>query len=65
MTNILTGPMRCYAEPMNVVIPIRPLDARQGRARPRHTPKGRQVQPEARARVEAMIQRLKSLEQNA
>ncbi|MGE0099107.1 MAG: NADH-ubiquinone oxidoreductase-F iron-sulfur binding region domain-containing protein [Hydrogenophaga sp.] len=37
---------------MNTVIPIRPLDARQGRGRPRHTPKGRQVQPEARARVE-------------
>ena len=39
---------------MNAVIPIRPLDARQGRGRPRHTPKGRQVQPESRVRVEAL-----------
>ncbi len=38
---------------MNTVIPIRPLDA-MGRGRARHTPKGRQVPPEARARVEAL-----------
>jgi NADH:ubiquinone oxidoreductase subunit F (NADH-binding)/NADH:ubiquinone oxidoreductase subunit E len=43
---------------MNTVIPIRPLDARQGRGRPRHTPKGRQVQPEARARVDALCEGL-------
>lgn len=54
MANILTAPIRCYAETMNVVIPIRPLETLQGRARPRHTPKGRQVQPPARARVEAL-----------
>jgi NADH:ubiquinone oxidoreductase subunit F (NADH-binding)/NADH:ubiquinone oxidoreductase subunit E len=38
---------------MNTVIPIRPLEA-MGRGRARHTPKGRQVQPEARARVEVL-----------
>ena len=54
MPNILSGPVRCYAEAMNVVIPIRPIEPRQARARPRHTPKGRQVQPEARARVDAL-----------
>jgi NADH:ubiquinone oxidoreductase subunit F (NADH-binding)/NADH:ubiquinone oxidoreductase subunit E len=38
---------------MTTVIPIRPLDT-PGRSRPRHTPKGRQVAPEARARVEVL-----------
>src|SRR3990167_4945204 len=38
---------------MTTVIPIRPLDT-PGRSRPRHTPKGRQVAPEARTRVEVL-----------
>ncbi|RJP72120.1 MAG: NADH-quinone oxidoreductase subunit F [Comamonadaceae bacterium] len=38
---------------MTTVIPIRPLDT-PGRSRPRHTPKGRQVAPEARARIEVL-----------
>jgi NADH:ubiquinone oxidoreductase subunit F (NADH-binding)/NADH:ubiquinone oxidoreductase subunit E len=38
---------------MTTVIPIRQLDT-PGRSRPRHTPKGRQVAPEARARVEVL-----------
>lgn len=38
---------------MNTVIPIRPLET-MGRGRARHTPKGRQAQPDARARVEAL-----------
>ncbi|WP_439606358.1 NADH-ubiquinone oxidoreductase-F iron-sulfur binding region domain-containing protein [Hydrogenophaga sp.] len=38
---------------MTTVIPIRPLDT-PGRNRPRHTPKGRQVAPEARARAEVL-----------
>ncbi|MBS3996844.1 MAG: NAD(P)H-dependent oxidoreductase subunit E [Hydrogenophaga sp.] len=40
------------------IIPIRPVDA--ARARPRHTPKGRQVAPEARGRVDALCQGLEA-----
>jgi formate dehydrogenase len=41
----------------NAVIPIRPLEA-MGRGRARHTPKGRQTEPEARQRVAALCEGL-------
>lgn len=48
--------MRTRSTP-SAVIPIRPLE-RQARAMARHTPKGRQVTPEARERVAALCEGL-------